>query len=47
MNVANVEFVERYVALWNEPDAEARRGTIEDLWAPDGTNCTQSTQAIR
>jgi hypothetical protein len=46
VNVVDLEFVERYVALWNEPDAEARRRTIEDLWAPNGTNCTQSTQAV-
>jgi hypothetical protein len=34
MNEANLEFVERYVALWNEPDARVRRRTIEDLWTP-------------
>ena len=26
----------RYVALWNETDAEARRAAIADLWRPDG-----------
>jgi hypothetical protein len=46
MNVVNLEFVERYVALWNEPDAKARRRTVEHLWAHDGTNCTGSTQAV-
>jgi hypothetical protein len=30
------EFVDRYVALWNEPDAEIRRHAIRELWAPDG-----------
>ena len=29
-------FVERYVAVWNEPDAEARRAAVEALWTPDG-----------
>jgi hypothetical protein len=28
--------VDRYVALWNEPDPDARRKMIRELWAPDG-----------
>ena len=27
---------DRYVAVWNEPDPDARRKQIEALWAPDG-----------
>lgn len=46
MNQVNLEFVNRYVTLWNESDAEVRRRTIEDLWAPDGANYTQSMQAV-
>ncbi len=46
MSEIDLEFVERYVAVWNEPDAEVRRRTIEDLWAPDGANYTQSMQAV-
>ena len=46
MNEVNLDFVDRYVALWNEPDAEVRRRTIEDLWAPDGTNFTPSIEAL-
>jgi hypothetical protein len=46
MNKANLDFVQRYVSLWNEPDAGTRRRTIEELWAPDGANYTPSTQAI-
>ncbi|HTW10169.1 MAG TPA: hypothetical protein VME46_21885 [Acidimicrobiales bacterium] len=46
MTEMDLAFVERYVALWNEPDAEVRRRTIEDLWAPDGANYTQSMQAV-
>jgi hypothetical protein len=38
--------IERYVELWNEPDAESRRKTIEELWEPDGANYTQSMAAI-
>jgi hypothetical protein len=29
------ELVERWIALWNEPDAAMRRQALEDLWAPD------------
>jgi len=38
--------VDRYVELWNEPDAGARRRTIEELWAPDGANYTASMAAV-
>ncbi len=27
---------DRYVAVWNEPDALSRRTAIEGLWEPDG-----------
>ena len=30
------DLADRYVAVWNEPDAEARRRAIAALWAPDG-----------
>jgi len=29
---------ERYVALWNERDAEERRRRLADLWTPDGAH---------
>jgi hypothetical protein len=41
-----VTFIDRYVELWNEPDAEQRRATIEQLWAPRGANYTASMEAI-
>ena len=46
MNELTLDFVDRYIALWTEPDPEVRRSTIEDLWAPDGANYTQSMQAV-
>jgi hypothetical protein len=46
MDEMNLDFEDRYVALWNEPDAEIRRRTIEELWAPDGANYTQSMHAV-
>jgi hypothetical protein len=32
-------FIDRYVAVWNERDAEARRRRIADVWAANGTTC--------
>jgi hypothetical protein len=34
--------LERCVAQWHEPDRAARRGRIEEIWAPDGANFTKS-----
>jgi hypothetical protein len=36
--------VARYIAVWNEPDAEARRTAIPALWAPDGTEFVHEVQ---
>src|SRR5580693_8085708 len=33
------EIVARYVAVWNEADAEERRRRIRAIWVPDGTTC--------
>jgi hypothetical protein len=41
------EFAERLAALWNEPDAEARREAIRALWAEDGTHLLQPPLAMR
>ena len=38
---------EKYVALWNEPDAERRRRMIAALWTEDGTHLLQPPQEIR
>lgn len=38
------EFVDRYVGVWNEPDADARRKTITELWAEDGVEATESAE---
>ncbi len=36
--VAKVEKVaDRYIAVWNEPDAESRRYAVAGLWTEDGT----------
>src|SRR3954451_20569889 len=41
------ELAERYVALWNKPDADRRRWMIAKLWEPDGRHILQPPQQIR
>lgn len=38
------EIVSRYVAVWGEPDPQARRAAIEGLWAPDGAEFLEGIQ---
>src|SRR3954452_19365146 len=38
---------EKYVALWNEPDANRRRRMIAKLWDEDGRHILQPPQEIR
>lgn len=35
---SSTELVERYVAMWNEPDPESRRAMVRELWAADGAH---------
>ena len=41
------ELAEKYVALWNEPDADRRRRMIAELWTQDGRHILQPPQEIR
>ena len=41
------EIVERYVELWNEPDAERRRAAIRELWTDDCAHIIQAPEDIR
>src|ERR687891_2572979 len=41
------ELAEKYVALWNEPDADRRQRMIAELWTEDGRHILQPPQAIR
>ena len=41
------ELAERYLALWNEPDADRRRRMIAELWTEDGRHVLQPPQEIR
>ncbi len=38
---------DRYLALWNEPDAERRRRAIAELWTEGGRHLLQPPQEIR
>ncbi len=44
MNEAQ-ELADRYVAVWNETDPEARRKAIAELWAPDGLHYVGTREA--
>ena len=41
------ELADRYLALWNEPDADRRRRMIAELWTEDGRHILQPPQEIR
>jgi hypothetical protein len=38
------ELVDRYIAVWHEPDAELRRKRIAELWVEDGVQFTTSRE---
>jgi hypothetical protein len=41
------ELAEKYLALWNEPDADRRRRMISELWTEEGRHILQPPQEIR
>src|SRR5918992_5755623 len=41
------ELAEKYLALWNEPDADRRRRMIAELWTEDGRHILQPPHEIR
>jgi hypothetical protein len=41
------QLVANYVAMWNEPDPDARRRAIADLWTADGVHRLDPPQAMR
>jgi hypothetical protein len=45
--MTETQLAEKYIALWNEPDAERRRRTIAELWTEDGRHILQPPQEIR
>jgi hypothetical protein len=47
MTDTQAELAERYVALWNEPDADRRRRMIAELWTEDGRHILQPPEEVR
>ncbi|MFD0856143.1 hypothetical protein ACFQ07_28145 [Actinomadura adrarensis] len=41
------DLAERYVAVWNEPDPEARRKAVADLWTEDALMRLAPPQEMR
>ena len=41
------DLVERYMTVWNEPDAVRRRQAVRELWSEDAVHLLQPPQAVR
>jgi hypothetical protein len=41
------QLADRYLALWNEPDADWRQRMIAELWTEDGSQILQPPQEMR
>ena len=41
------QLADRYLALWNEPDADRRRRMIAELWTEGGSQILQPPQEMR
>jgi mannose-6-phosphate isomerase-like protein (cupin superfamily) len=39
-------FMDDYMAMWNEPDAQRRAALVSELWAPDAINATATMEAV-
>lgn len=39
-------FVERYISIWNEPDADARRLAVKSLWQEEASHLARSIEAF-
>ena len=42
MNNEITQLVDRYIAIWHEPDTERRRRSVAQLWTEDGVQFLQS-----
>jgi hypothetical protein len=40
------DIVERYVAMWNEPDTDARRLAVVALWQPEGLHLARRHNCV-
>jgi hypothetical protein len=41
------QLAERYVAIWNEPDADTRRRMVSELWAEDAVHVLDPPEEAR
>ena len=41
------DLAERYVAVWNEPDATTRGAAVRELWSPDAAQKLQPPEEMR
>lgn len=46
MNNSAEDLANRYLAVWNEPDADARRQAVEELWTEDGVHLLEPPEEI-
>jgi hypothetical protein len=46
VNNSAEDLANRYLAVWNEPDADARRHAIEELWTEDGVHLLEPPEEI-
>ena len=44
-NLPMKNLVDRYTAVWNEPNADTRRATVAALWTPEGTTLHRLIEA--
>ena len=45
MNLDAQQLADRYTAVWNEADPDARRAAIAQLWLPDGVHYVGTREA--
>ncbi len=41
-----IDLAEQYVAVWNEPDPQARRSAVAQIWSADALCCTQGADYV-
>src|SRR3954449_2124944 len=46
VNNSAEQLADRYLAVWNEPDPEVRRTSVEQLWTEDGLHLLEPPEEI-
>jgi hypothetical protein len=42
----STELAQRYLAVWNEPDPQARRSAVAQIWSKDARCCTPAADYV-